>query len=76
MQALGFIFVVLKWLFGQRRCLGRFACCVVPLGGISYCNFRVHLAHFIYEARGRRRITWALDNKLQTHMRGYDPVLI
>jgi len=34
MQALGFIFVVLKWLFGQRKCLGRFACCVFPLGGI------------------------------------------
>jgi hypothetical protein len=34
MQALGFLFVVLKWLFGQRRCLGRFACCILPLGGI------------------------------------------
>jgi hypothetical protein len=33
MKALGYIFVVLKWIFGQRKCLGRCACCAVSFGG-------------------------------------------
>jgi len=33
MKALGCILVVLKWIFGQRKCLGRCACCAVSFGG-------------------------------------------
>jgi hypothetical protein len=33
MQVLGFIFVILKWLFSHRKLVGRLACCGVIFFG-------------------------------------------